>query len=82
MILEAFIWGAGTAIGELPPYFIARAASMAGSRSDECDEVLNELEEVDKKDKTLMDKMKALMVGWLKKNAFVTVLIAASVSIR
>jgi len=30
VILEAFLWGAGTAIGELPPYFIARAASMAG----------------------------------------------------
>ena len=24
---EAFLWGAGTAIGELPPYFIARAAA-------------------------------------------------------
>ena len=23
--LEAFMWGAGTAIGELPPYFMARA---------------------------------------------------------
>ena len=30
VILEAFMWGAGTAIGELPPYFVARAASMAG----------------------------------------------------
>jgi len=25
--LEAFLWGFGTAIGELPPYFIARAAA-------------------------------------------------------
>ncbi len=23
----AFLWGAGTAIGELPPYFVARAAA-------------------------------------------------------
>lgn len=22
---EAFLWGMGTAIGELPPYFVARA---------------------------------------------------------
>ena len=43
VILEAFIWGAGTAIGELPPYFIARAASMAGQRSDGCVSVLNEI---------------------------------------
>lgn len=25
--LEAFLWGLGTAIGELPPYFMARAAA-------------------------------------------------------
>ena len=24
--LECFMWGAGTALGELPPYFMARAA--------------------------------------------------------
>ncbi|KAJ2162752.1 hypothetical protein GGF46_000477 [Coemansia sp. RSA 552] len=30
VILESLCWGAGTAIGELPPYFIARAASAAG----------------------------------------------------
>jgi hypothetical protein len=24
--LEAFLWGFGTALGELPPYFIAKAA--------------------------------------------------------
>ena len=28
--LEAFLWGFGTTIGELPPYFVARAASIAG----------------------------------------------------
>merc|ERR1719285_895683 len=27
--LEAFCWGAGTAIGELPPYFMARAARLS-----------------------------------------------------
>ncbi|KAJ2413989.1 hypothetical protein GGF41_005860, partial [Coemansia sp. RSA 2531] len=30
VIFESLCWGAGTAIGELPPYFIARAASAAG----------------------------------------------------
>ena len=28
--VEAFCWGAGTAIGELPPYFMARAARLSG----------------------------------------------------
>ena len=28
--VEAFCWGMGTAIGELPPYFMARAARLSG----------------------------------------------------
>ncbi|CAD6217538.1 unnamed protein product [Miscanthus lutarioriparius] len=28
--LEAVLWGIGTALGELPPYFLSRAASMSG----------------------------------------------------
>ncbi|KAI5012195.1 hypothetical protein ZWY2020_024329 [Hordeum vulgare] len=30
--LEAVLWGIGTALGELPPYFISRAASMSGQK--------------------------------------------------
>ena len=26
------MWGAGTAIGELPPYFMARAARLSGQK--------------------------------------------------
>ncbi|RWW77688.1 hypothetical protein BHE74_00014133, partial [Ensete ventricosum] len=29
--LEAILWGLGTALGELPPYFISRAARLSGS---------------------------------------------------
>lgn len=29
------MWGAGTAIGELPPYFMARAARLSGQDLDE-----------------------------------------------
>jgi len=28
--LDAFLWGVGTALGELPPYFVARTARLAG----------------------------------------------------
>ncbi|XP_069366027.1 vacuole membrane protein 1-like isoform X4 [Paralichthys olivaceus] len=35
--LEAFMWGAGTAIGELPPYFMARAARLSGVDPDDED---------------------------------------------
>jgi hypothetical protein len=34
---ESFLWGLGTAIGELPPYFVARAARLAGQRLEELD---------------------------------------------
>ncbi|KAF9275610.1 Vacuolar membrane protease, partial [Linnemannia elongata] len=33
--LESFFWGMGTAFGELPPYFVARAAALSGNRNEE-----------------------------------------------
>uniref|UniRef100_A0A8C5C095 Vacuole membrane protein 1 n=1 Tax=Gadus morhua TaxID=8049 RepID=A0A8C5C095_GADMO len=35
--LEACMWGAGTAIGELPPYFMARAARLSGANPNDQD---------------------------------------------
>ena len=43
------LWGAGTALGELPPYFMARAARLSGGRSANENEDLQELEELQKK---------------------------------
>jgi len=43
--VEAFCWGAGTAIGELPPYFMARAARLSGSEPSEEEEEFLELQE-------------------------------------
>jgi uncharacterized membrane protein YdjX (TVP38/TMEM64 family) len=72
VFLEASLWGLGTAIGELPPYFVARAASIAGGK----DEGLNELNEnVD----SLMTKAKRLIYTSLMKNAFLVVLLCASI---
>ncbi|KAK1882656.1 Vacuole membrane protein 1 [Dissostichus eleginoides] len=42
--LEACMWGAGTAIGELPPYFMARAARLSGADPD--DEDYQRIEEI------------------------------------
>lgn len=41
VFLEAFLWGAGTALGELPPYFVARAASAAGGMDEELEEIFD-----------------------------------------
>ena len=45
MRVEAFCWGAGTAIGELPPYFMARAARLSGGDPAEETEELRLLQE-------------------------------------
>ncbi|XP_059141919.1 vacuole membrane protein 1-like isoform X2 [Physella acuta] len=42
--LEAIMWGAGTAIGELPPYFMARAARLSGVDLEDDD--FEEIEEL------------------------------------
>ncbi|KAL6548397.1 meiotic spindle pole body protein Kms1 [Orobanche gracilis] len=36
--LEAILWGLGTALGELPPYFISRAARVSGGTIDAMEE--------------------------------------------
>ena len=43
--IEAFCWGAGTALGELPPYFMARAHRLSGYDSDEEEDEYDELQE-------------------------------------
>lgn len=45
------MWGAGTALGELPPYFMARAARLSGRPPDEDKGDLIEFEELLKKEK-------------------------------
>ncbi|XP_071737017.1 vacuole membrane protein KMS1-like [Rutidosis leptorrhynchoides] len=37
--VEAILWGLGTALGELPPYFISRAASISGDKLDDAEEM-------------------------------------------
>lgn len=37
--VEAILWGLGTALGELPPYFISRAASISGDKVDAAEEL-------------------------------------------
>ncbi|KAK9073885.1 hypothetical protein SSX86_006479 [Deinandra increscens subsp. villosa] len=37
--VEAILWGLGTALGELPPYFISRAASISGEKIDAAEEL-------------------------------------------
>lgn len=69
---EAFLWGFGTALGELPPYFFALAASIAGNKNEE----LGELEE---EPTDTIGKLKINLFRMVKKNTFIAVTLAASI---
>uniref|UniRef100_A0A0N5B9J6 Transmembrane protein n=1 Tax=Strongyloides papillosus TaxID=174720 RepID=A0A0N5B9J6_STREA len=79
--VEAFCWGAGTAIGELPPYFMARAAKLSGEEPD--DEEYKEFKQlvqsknVDKL--SFIDKVKLKMENIVTKVGFFGILIFASI---
>ncbi|XP_050543580.1 vacuole membrane protein 1 isoform X2 [Daktulosphaira vitifoliae] len=82
--LEAMMWGAGTALGELPPYFMARAARLSGRPPDEDKEDLIEFEELLKKEEhpetmTLVDKSKIFVEKLVKKVGFFGILACASI---
>ena len=63
-----FLWGSGTAIGEIPPYAISRAAAEAGKKNAEFEEMTSERSGID-----VLNKMKDWMVAFLQTNGFVGV---------
>lgn len=79
--LEAFMWGAGTALGELPPYFMARGARLSGV---EAEEELAELEELQRlkerpEDASWMDRAKLSVEKLVEKVGFFGILACASI---
>lgn len=81
--LEAIMWGAGTALGELPPYFMARAARLSGADLD--DDEFEEIEELihEKKEHPeelgFMEKMKLAVHNLVQKVGFFGILACASI---
>ncbi|KAJ1548501.1 Vacuolar membrane protease [Cladochytrium tenue] len=73
-----FFWGLGTSIGELPPYFIARAAAVAGRDDPEFSSIERILERRPEK-RSLSDKAQVLMYMVMKKLGFFGILLCASV---
>ena len=74
--LEAFMWGLGTALGELPPYFMAKASAEAGKTNEEIEE-MKHLELT--KPIGFIEKVKSFIYAHLKRHGFITVLLCASV---
>ncbi|XP_028937644.1 vacuole membrane protein 1 [Ornithorhynchus anatinus] len=78
--LEACMWGAGTAIGELPPYFMARAARLSGAEPD--DEEYQEFEEMLEHAETAQDfasRAKLAVQNLVQKVGFLGILACASI---
>lgn len=85
--VEAMLWGAGTALGELPPYFMARAARISGQNSSKNEnqdlkelEALEELE--NEKDVSFVMRIKLYMKQFVEKAGFWGILACASVCIE
>jgi len=78
--IEAVLWGVGTAIGELPPYFISRAGSMSGRKLDEA---MKELDASSTEDSgviaTHLNQIKRWLVSHSQHLNFFTILVLASV---
>lgn len=86
--VEAMLWGAGTALGELPPYFMARAArnSRQTDKTHEYDqEDLKELEALEALESgenvPLLMRLKLAMKHFVQKAGFLGILACASVNI-
>eukprot|EP01111_Echinosteliopsis_oligospora_P016431 TRINITY_DN6832_c0_g1_i1.p1 TRINITY_DN6832_c0_g1~~TRINITY_DN6832_c0_g1_i1.p1 ORF type:complete len:405 (+),score=119.30 TRINITY_DN6832_c0_g1_i1:40-1215(+) len=69
--VEALLWGAGTALGELPPYFVARAARLSGMRLEKPAE--------EEEGTGFMARMKRQLPSLVKHMGFFGILLFASI---
>ncbi|KAJ3341354.1 hypothetical protein HDU93_004990 [Gonapodya sp. JEL0774] len=80
---ESFFWGTGTSIGELPPYFVARAAAKAqridDTREEDSLEEIAELEKTPFNELTLDAKAKLVMLRVLRHLGFFGIVLCASI---
>jgi len=79
--IEAFCWGAGTALGELPPYFMARAHRLSGYDSDEEEDEFDELQEkiANQEEMSWFDRAKVGVERLVEKVGFFGILACASI---
>ena len=68
------LWGSGTATGELPPYFITRAAKRAGTQATDYEAELAEAAEAT----DIISKLKVWTISFTEKHGFLGILLLAS----
>ncbi|XP_052191071.1 vacuole membrane protein KMS1 [Diospyros lotus] len=77
--MEAILWGLGTALGELPPYFISRAARMSRNRVDTMEEFDASKTEDNGFIANHLNRMKRWFLSQSQYLNFFTILVLASV---
>ncbi|XP_066312704.1 vacuole membrane protein KMS1-like isoform X2 [Miscanthus floridulus] len=77
--LEAVLWGIGTALGELPPYFISRAARLSGSESKAVKELDAATSKEDGPVASTLNRTKRWLLSHSQHLNFFSILILASV---
>ncbi|KAJ1921469.1 hypothetical protein IWQ60_006744 [Tieghemiomyces parasiticus] len=78
VVWASLCWGAGTAIGELPPYFMARAAALSGRNNPEL-EALNALKSGPQQALTLKMQGLVLVYNLLQRLGFIGIFLFASI---
>lgn len=89
------MWGAGTALGELPPYFISRAHRLAGDSQNDMLEEFEELEDLvpelendgteqqpqaqNRRRQSVASSVKGNMIHFMKRMGFLGILACASI---
>ncbi|EFA83965.1 transmembrane protein [Heterostelium album PN500] len=77
--LAALMWGAGTAIGELPPYFVARTARIKGLKLEQ-EEAKKGIKKEEKQEKqSLIQRMTAAIPAMIGNMGFFGILAFASI---
>ncbi|ORX56088.1 hypothetical protein BCR36DRAFT_581233 [Piromyces finnis] len=71
--MQQFFWGLGTAIGELPPYFVSRAAALTGQKNQNISKY-----EDNSENKSFTDRIQTYLYKFLKKMGFFGILFCAS----
>ncbi|KAL4283403.1 hypothetical protein GQ457_16G028870 [Hibiscus cannabinus] len=77
--MEAILWGIGTALGELPPYFISRAARESGRKFDAMEELDASSSEKSGVIATHLKKIEGWLLSHSQHLNFFTILVLASV---
>ncbi|KAI8905254.1 hypothetical protein DFJ77DRAFT_214454 [Powellomyces hirtus] len=75
---ESFFWGMGTSVGELPPYFVARAAAEAG-RDDQGFDSIEGVLNKPRNQRTLGERVQVAMYNLMQSLGFFGILLCASI---